>query len=162
MDIQWYEPQSSGWDYARTPKPVLDEYGRLWPVVAKFPSSADGKGFKPLADYVHAKGLKFGIHLMRGIPRQAVKRDCRILGTDVTASAIANTNSTCPWNPDMYGVDMSKPGAQAYYDSVFKLIADVGGRLREGGRPLAAVPRRTSPRSRPSARPSTPAAGRSC
>ena len=123
VDIQWYEPQSKGWDYARNPKPVLDEYGRLWPVVAKFPSSADGKGFKPLADYVHAKGLKFGVHLMRGIPREAVKRDCRVLGTDVTASAIANTASTCPWNPDMYGVDMSKPGAQAYYDSVFKLLA---------------------------------------
>ncbi len=124
VDIQWYEPQSRGWDYAANPKPVLDEYGRLWPVLAKFPSSADGKGFKPLADYVHAKGLKFGIHLMRGIPREAVKRDCRILGAETTASAIANTSSTCPWNPDMYGVDMSKPGAQAYYDSVFELIAD--------------------------------------
>jgi len=124
VDIQWYEPQSKGWDYDRNPKPVLDEYGRLWPVMAKFPSSADGKGFKPLADYVHAKGLKFGIHLMRGIPREAVKRDCRILGTQTTASAIANTASTCPWNPDMYGVDMSKPGAQAYYDSVFKQIAE--------------------------------------
>ena len=123
VDIQWYEPQSRGWDYARNPKPVLDEYGRLWPVPAKFPSSAEGKGFQPLADYVHGKGLKFGIHLMRGIPREAVKRDCRILGTDVTASAIANTRSICPWNPDMYGVDMSRPGAQAYYDSVFKLIA---------------------------------------
>lgn len=124
VDIQWYEPQSRGWDYDRNPKPVLDEYGRLWPVVAKFPSSADGKGFRPLADYVHGKGLKFGVHLMRGIPREAVKRDCRILGTDVTASAIANTRSTCPWNPDMYGVDMTKPGAQAYYDSVFKLLAE--------------------------------------
>jgi hypothetical protein len=124
VDIQWYEPQSKGWDYARNPKPVIDEYGRLWPVVAKFPSSVDGKGFRPLADYVHSKGLKFGVHLMRGIPRAAVQRDCRILGTDVTASAIANTAGTCPWNPDMYGVDMSKPGAQAYYDSVFKLLAE--------------------------------------
>jgi len=123
VDIQWYEPQSQGWDYARQARPVLDEYGRLWPVVAKFPSSADGRGFKPLADYVHAKGLKLGIHLMRGIPREAAKRDCRILGTEIRASAIANPASTCPWNPDMYGVDMSKPGAQAYYDSVFKLIA---------------------------------------
>lgn len=124
VDIQWYEPQSRGWDYDRNPKPVIDQYGRLWPVVAKFPSSADGKGFRPLADYVHAKGLKFGVHLMRGIPREAAKRDCRVLGANVTASAIANTGSTCTWNPDMYGVDMSKPGAQAYYDSVFKLLAE--------------------------------------
>ncbi len=46
VDIQWYEPQSNGWNYDRNPKPVIDEYGRLWPVVAKFPSSADGKGFQ--------------------------------------------------------------------------------------------------------------------
>ena len=123
VDIQWYEPQSTGWNYAPNPKPVMDEYGRLWPVVAKFPSSVDGKGFKPLADYVHSKGLKFGVHLLRGIPREAVKRNCRILDTNYTASGIANIASTCRWNPDMYGVDMTRPGAQAYYDSVFKLLA---------------------------------------
>ena len=30
------------------------------------------------------------------------------------AADIADKNSICSWNPDMYGVDMSKPGAQAY------------------------------------------------
>lgn len=123
VDIQWYEPQSKGWNYHPNPKPVLDDYGRLWPVVAKFPSSADGRGFKPLADYVHSKGLRFGVHLMRGIPREAVKRNCRVLDTNYAASDIADTGSTCQWNPDMYGVDMTKPGAQEYYDSVFKLLA---------------------------------------
>jgi alpha-galactosidase len=123
VDIQWYEPQSTGWDYDPNPKPVLDEYGRLLPVEAKFPSSAKGKGFKPLADYIHARGLKFGLHLMRGIPREAVKRNLPILGLNRRAGDIADTNSTCRWNPDMYGVDMSKAGAQEYYDSVFKLLA---------------------------------------
>ena len=123
VDIQWYEPQSGGWEYDRNPKPVLDEYGRLVPVEAKFPSSANGQGFKPLADYLHGKGLKFGVHLMRGIPREAVKRNTPIFGSDHHAVEIANTNSICRWNPDMYGVDMSKPGAQEYYDSVFKLLA---------------------------------------
>ena len=49
---------------------AMDKYGRLLPDVGKFPSDEDGKGFKPLADYIHNQGLKFGIHVMRGIPRQ--------------------------------------------------------------------------------------------
>lgn len=126
VDIQWYEPQSMGWDYSKNPQPVMDEYGRLWPVAAKFPSSAAGRGFKPLADYIHARGLKFGLHLMRGIPREAVKRNTPIFGTVFHAADIADTNSICEWNPDMYGVDMTKPGAQSYYDSVFKLMAEWG------------------------------------
>lgn len=63
---------------------------------------------------------------MRGIPRLSVERNCQILGTKVTAQEIADTDSTCSWNPDMYGVDMSKPGAQAYYDSAFPLLASWG------------------------------------
>jgi alpha-galactosidase len=123
VDIQWYEPQSTGWNYSPHPKPVLDEYGRLLPVVAKFPSATNGNGFKPLADYIHGRGLKFGLHLMRGIPREAVKRNTSILGTTNHAADIADTNSICRWNPDMYGVDISKPGAQEYYNSVFQLLA---------------------------------------
>ena len=92
----------------------------------KFPSAANGAGFKPLADYVHAKGLKFGIHLMRGIPRQAVEKNLPILGTNVRAADIADTSSTCTWNTDMFGVDMSKPGGQAYYDSLLALFASWG------------------------------------
>jgi len=123
VDIQWYEPQSTGWNYNPHPQPVLDEFGRLLPVVAKFPSSTNGNGFKPLADYIHARRLKFGLHLMRGIPREAVKQNTPILNSTFHAADIADTNSLCRWNPDMYGVDMSKPGAQDYYDSVFKLMA---------------------------------------
>jgi hypothetical protein len=67
--------------------------------------------------------LKFGLHLLRGIPRQAVTQNVPILGTNVRAADIADTNSVCIWNGDMYGVDMSKPGAQEYYDSVFALMA---------------------------------------
>lgn len=126
VDIQWYETGSKGFDYTRTPRPHLDAHGRLLPAEAKFPSAAGGRGFKPLADYVHSRGLKFGVHLMRGIPKRAVDENLPILGTSFRAADIANTQSTCPWNPDMYGVDMSKPGAQAYYDSVFALLAEWG------------------------------------
>ncbi len=126
VDIQWYEPESMS--HAYNPKAVLtmDEYGRLTPGLKKFPSAAEGKGFKPLADYVHSKGLKFGIHIMRGIPRQAVEKNTPVFGTNVKAQDIALKNSTCPWNPDMYGVDATKPEGQAYYNSIIQMYADWG------------------------------------
>ncbi|HYO24092.1 MAG TPA: glycoside hydrolase family 27 protein, partial [Lacipirellulaceae bacterium] len=126
VDIQWYEPESRGHDYKEGAPLAMDGYSRLIPAERKFPSSAGGAGFRPLADYVHGKGLKFGIHIMRGIPRQAVRANAPILGSAATAAEIANQSSTCRWNPDMYGVDMSKPGAQAYYDSLFELYASWG------------------------------------
>ena len=126
VDIQWYEPRASSYTYATKPKPVMDNYGRLLPAPNRFPSSAGGKGFRPLADRVHALGLRFGIHLMRGIPRMAVERNLPVFGTKYHARDIVDTTSICPWNPDMYGVDMRKPGAQAYYDSVFALYASWG------------------------------------
>lgn len=126
VDIQWYEPNATGFEYRAGAKLVLDKWGRLLPAINRFPSAANGVGFKALADYVHAKGLKFGIHLMRGIPRQAVAENTPIKGTPYHAADIADRKRVCPWNTDMYGVDMSKPGAQAYYDSVFALIASWG------------------------------------
>ena len=126
VDIQWYEPEAASYEYNRNPQPAMDGFGRLIPAPNRFPSSAGSKGFKALADQVHGLGLKFGVHLMRGIPRAAVKANLPVLGTKVRAADIADTSSICTWNPDMYGVDMSKPGAQAYYDSVFRLLADWG------------------------------------
>lgn len=126
VDIQWYEPGATGFEYRADAKLVLDPWGRLLPAINRFPSSANGAGFKPLGDRLHALGLKFGIHLMRGVPRQAADRNLPVLGTNVRCGDIADRNSLCPWNPDMYGVDMKKPGAQAYYDSVFKLLAAWG------------------------------------
>jgi alpha-galactosidase len=126
VDIQWYEPHSQGHDYKPGALLAMDQFSRLVPATTKFPSAANGAGFKSLADYIHAKGLKFGIHIMRGIPRQAVRRNTAILGTNARASDIANQASTCSWNPDMFGVDMNQPGAQAYYDSLFELYAAWG------------------------------------
>ncbi|MEO3946764.1 alpha-galactosidase [Gorillibacterium sp. CAU 1737] len=126
VDIQWYEPGAHSSQYRPFVPLVMDEWSRLLPAVNRFPSAAGGKGFRPLADAVHALGLKFGIHIMRGIPRQAVHADTPILGTSATAREIAHTNSICPWNTDMYGVDASKEGAQAYYDSLFQLYAEWG------------------------------------
>jgi hypothetical protein len=126
IDIQWYEPGASSYTYAAKPMPTMDGNGRLLPAANRFPSSANGRGFAPIATQVHRLGLKFGIHLMRGIPRLAVERNLPVLGTRYSARDIADTTSICPWNPDMYGVDMTRPGAQAYYDSVFRLYASWG------------------------------------
>lgn len=126
VDIQWYEPESKGHGYKGGAKLEMDKYSRLVPAVKKFPSAANDAGFKPLADYVHGKGLKFGIHIMRGIPKQAVAQNTPIRGTRARAQDIAKQDSTCGWNPDMFGVDMAKEGAQDYYDSLFKLYASWG------------------------------------
>lgn len=123
VDIQWYEPKAANNEYHPFTDMCMDEYGRFIPAPERFPSSADGKGFKPLADYVHSLGLKFGIHIMRGIPRQAVHQNTPVLGTDKTARDVAKTASICYWNTDMYGVDPNKDGAKEYYDSIFKLYA---------------------------------------
>jgi hypothetical protein len=104
----------------------MDEYGRLLPCPEKVPSAKDGRGFAPLAAYVHELGLKFGIHIMRGIPREAAHRHLPVLGSTALASDIADPSSICKWNPDMYGVRADMPGAQAYYDSLIELYAAWG------------------------------------
>jgi len=114
-------------DGAYIPWLAMDEWGRLLPNTDKFPSAFGGKGFRPLSDYVHSLGLQFGIHVMRGIPRQAVWARSPVWGTKgITADQIADTNSTCPWMNHMYGLDMRKPGAQEYLNSLLALYAGWG------------------------------------
>ncbi|WP_428329301.1 glycoside hydrolase family 27 protein [Mucilaginibacter sp.] len=106
---------------------TMDKWGRLSPQPNKFPSAFGGKGFGPLAAYVHSLGLKFGIHVMRGIPRQAVWAKSPIKGANgITADMVADTNSKCPWMNHMYGLDMNKPGAQEYLNSILELYAGWG------------------------------------
>ncbi|MGN0435483.1 MAG: glycoside hydrolase family 27 protein [Wujia sp.] len=126
VDIQWYEPNAKTHEYNAFTELCMDEYSRLIPAENRFPSASGGKGFAPLADYVHSLGLKFGIHMMRGIPRQAVHQNTAILGSDATARQIAKTDSICHWNTDMYGVNPEKKGAKEYYESIFKLYASWG------------------------------------
>jgi alpha-galactosidase len=126
VDIQWSDPTPKSHGYRKDADLVMDANGRLIPAPGRFPSSASGKGFTELAQYVHNKGLKFGIHIMRGIPKRAVEQNLPILGTQSKASDIADKTSLCKWNGDMYGVDLSKPGGQAYYDSIVSLYAGWG------------------------------------
>lgn len=143
IDYIWWHPEPGNWDtprrfghpnlrYNEDGSPLhpeyttMDEYGRLMPSVERFPSAADGKGFKPIADYVHNKGMKFGIHIMRGIHRVAAHNNTPILGTDFGAKNIAEPFDTCGWCNHMFGVDANKEGAQEYYNSIFNLYASWG------------------------------------
>ncbi len=143
IDYIWWHPEPGNWNTPRRkghpnirynddgsplhPEYItMDEYGRLLPSVERFPSAANGKGFKPIADYVHNKGMKFGIHIMRGIHRMAAHNATPIMGSSATAKDVAEPFDTCGWCNHMFGVDASKEGAQAYYNSIFKLYADWG------------------------------------
>jgi hypothetical protein len=124
VDEGWYM-QDPFADKVETRKYVWDANGNLIPALARFPSSANGAGFKPLADWVHAQGLKFGIHIVRGIPRQVVKDNLPIAGTGFHAQDAADIAATCPWDEGNYGVS-DTPAGQAYYDGMLKLYAGWG------------------------------------
>jgi hypothetical protein len=127
VDIRWYVANDKALGYNQTdPQYNIDEYGRFLPAVNRFPSAAGGKGFKPLADYLHSKGLKFGIHIMRGIPVVAVNKNLPIKGTKVKATDIYSEKDQCRWLRDMYTIVPGKQGAQEYYNSIFELYASWG------------------------------------
>lgn len=126
IDIQWYEATATDMYCPQKPVILMDAHGRPQPVPRKFPSAADGRGFKPLADYVHGKGLKFGLHIMRGIPRAAVEQNLLIQGSTFTAADAADRTRPCGWCPDMWGVDAGKPAGQAWYDALYAQFAAWG------------------------------------
>jgi hypothetical protein len=127
VDIRWFVENDKAGGYNQTdPRYVIDQWGRYMPAVNRFPSAAGGNGFKPLADYVHSKGLKFGIHIMRGIPKTAVEQKLPVKGTNgITADMIYSTELQCTWLRDNYTV-VDKPGAQEYYNSIIELYASWG------------------------------------
>jgi len=130
IDARWYDSVSSYDDRDFNKERAgahlaADEFGRMIPAVNRFPSATGGHGFKPLADQIHAMGLKFGFHMMRGIPRQAVKAKTPIEGSSFTAEDAADPKSICSWCPDMFGVRNNEAG-QAWYDSMYRLYASWG------------------------------------
>ena len=127
VDIRWYVGNDKAHGYNQdNPEYSIDEFGRYLPAPNRFPSAANGAGFKPLADYIHNKGLKFGIHVMRGVPVIAVKKNMPVKGTNVTAKDIATEEGQCRWLKDNYTVTAGKPGSQEYYNSIMELYASWG------------------------------------
>jgi alpha-galactosidase len=124
IDEGWYMTDPFGKDVAAR-KYLWDENGVLIPDRARFPDAANGAGFKPLADWVHAQGLKFGIHIVRGIPRQVVDANLPIADSTFHAQDAADKTSPCPWDQGNWGIKDNAAG-QAYYDSMLKLYASWG------------------------------------
>lgn len=124
IDEGWYMGNPFG-DKLQHRDYALDAHGLLIPALKRFPSSADGQGFKPIADWVHAQGLKFGIHIVRGIPKQAVDANLPIAGSNFHAQDAADIAETCPWDDGDYGIRDNAAG-QAYYDSMLALYARWG------------------------------------
>ncbi len=123
VDMEWFVTNPVAEGNSKTFQYTMDRYGRYMPPPARFPSAAGELGFKPLADYVHALGLKFGIHILRGIPKEAVQRNLPIEGSSYRAADAADTSDTCPWNFDNYGIRGDNPAGAAYYDSIARLYA---------------------------------------
>jgi alpha-galactosidase len=126
---------------------AIDPYGRYVPVPARFPSAVvagapaviaspadaahklpatlEATSFADLGKWVHARGLKFGIHIVRGIPRAAVERNLPIEGSEFHAEAAADQADACPWDPTNWGVRDNAAG-QAWYDSLLRQYASWG------------------------------------
>lgn len=133
VDVQARELLPFGWNYAvidilwNARRPVeIDSHARLVPDPARYPSSVGGRGFKPLADYVHGKGLKFGIHFLHGIPKKAVEMRLPIPGTRVTAADIADTTRTNALWAELYCMNWRRPESQAYFDSLLRQFEEWG------------------------------------
>ena len=125
VDMEWFVTDPIPEGNATTFHYTLDASGRYTPALNRFPSAADGKGFAPLAAAIHGRGLKFGIHILQGIPREAVAKNLTIGHSGYRAAAAANTSGTCRWNHDNYDLKDNAAG-QAYYDSIARLYAAWG------------------------------------
>ncbi len=123
VDMEWFVTNPTAEGNSKSSLYTMDGNGRYTPALNRFPSASASAGFKPLADFTHALGLKFGIHILRGIPKGAVDSNLPIAGSSYHAAEAADRSDTCPWNPDNYGADPAKPAAQAYYDSIARLYA---------------------------------------
>ncbi len=125
VDMGWYFAPSmtSNDGQLKNPPQSIDEWGRLIPDTIKFPSAKGNNGMKPLADYIHSKGLKFGIHIMRGVPWKAVSKNTPIKNSTLKAADISDPKLNCAWSTAMIGISNTKPGMQEYYNSLFELYA---------------------------------------
>ncbi|HEU5342483.1 glycoside hydrolase family 27 protein [Edaphobacter sp.] len=124
IDEGWFMENPQDRPHPERLRMDVDRYGRYIPVPARFPSAQD-RSFKGLADWVHSMGMKFGIHIVRGIPRQSVAGNLPIEGSTFKAVDAADQTDACSWDPTNWGVRNNAAG-QAWYDSLMRQYAEWG------------------------------------
>ena len=139
VDIRWFaeHPSVGGGAYnqndrGRAAQCQLDEYGRYIPSPRRFPSCMVGGknvGFKPMADKIHEMGLKFGIHIMRGLPKYILDNASayKLMGSESTPweQVYTTTRPECGWLQDNLTIRDNEFG-QLYYNSIINLYASWG------------------------------------
>jgi alpha-galactosidase len=125
VDEGWYLENPENASLPEALRYTINSRGQYEPAPNRFPTSEFGGGFKALSDAVHKNGLKFGIHIIRGIPKRTVLTNTRIGSTQIRASMAADTTDVCSWNPDNFGVKANAAG-QAWYDALMKQYAGWG------------------------------------
>jgi hypothetical protein len=135
MDLNATATDGSPWTPGETVSPAslnVDAYGRPLPAPDRWPSASNGVGFRRVAAKVKAMGLKFGLHMMRGVLSAAVAAHSPVLGgSGATVDQIALSSLTptkdgpgkCPWFKGAISVDVDKKAGQAFYDSQYQLLA---------------------------------------
>ncbi|WCJ38572.1 Melibiase family protein [Euphorbia peplus] len=138
VDYLWYRRKVPGAYVDSLGFDVIDEWGRMIPDPARWPSSKGGKGFTEVAKKVHSLGLKFGIHVMRGISTQAYNANSPILDTKTgrayveggrkwTAKDIGIKERTCAWMQHGFMSVNAKTGAgKAFLRSLYEQYAEWG------------------------------------
>jgi len=119
IDYLWFQ------DINDPSKLYIDEYGRLQPDPNRYPHSADGSGFKWIGEQIHNLGLKFGIHVMRGISQTAIDAKSKVYGTNgITADMIVEPNTECNWYNGVSALDMNKNGSQQFENSLYQQYSE--------------------------------------
>ena len=114
--------------YYLNPATTVDSYGRWVVDSSRFPN-----GMAAVANYMHAKGEKFGMYLTPGIPVAAYNQNTPIQGTSYHARDIVSNTTSYEANYNfgngaMYYIDYAKnpAAAQAYVNSWADLLASYG------------------------------------
>lgn len=104
--------------------PGYDQYGRQRPDPVRFPH-----GMKPVADHIHAKGLKAGIYLPVGLEKGAYGNGevpiWNAPGCTTADIVYPDLRTTNGWD-SAYKLDFGNPCAQKYVDSQARAFADWG------------------------------------
>eukprot|EP01060_Flectonema_neradi_P032560 TRINITY_DN5208_c0_g1_i1.p1 TRINITY_DN5208_c0_g1~~TRINITY_DN5208_c0_g1_i1.p1 ORF type:complete len:464 (+),score=75.81 TRINITY_DN5208_c0_g1_i1:1172-2563(+) len=121
IDYLWYM------DAKNNSHMYIDDHGRLMPDPNRFPHSVNGSGFRWLSDQIHAMGLKFGIHIMRGISKQAMVANVPILGGQgATTADIYMNDEVCPWQKSFASINYTTSAGAAFEASLFSQYASWG------------------------------------